>query len=128
MAWVDLVVVAALVQLFAFGFLVARARGRYGIKAPAVAGNDMFERYYRVQMNTLELLVLLVPALYMAARYWSPGWVAATGAVYVLGRLVYLRAYITDPRSRTLGFALSAFPILGLLAAAFLGAIKGVLA
>jgi glutathione S-transferase len=128
MAWVDLVVVAALVQLFAFGFLVARARGIYHVKAPAVAGNDMFERYYRVQMNTLELLVLLVPALYMAARYWSPGWVAATGAVYVLGRLVYLRAYITDPRSRTLGFALSAFPILGLLAAAFLGAIKGVLA
>lgn len=35
---------------------VARARGRYGVKAPAVVGHELFERAYRVQMNTLDTL------------------------------------------------------------------------
>jgi len=81
----------------------------------------MFERYYRVQMNTLELLVPMVPAMYLAARYWSPVWVAATGVVYIVGRFIYLRAYVSDPKTRTLGYALSAFPLLGLLAAVIIG-------
>jgi hypothetical protein len=67
MVWVELVTVAALLQYLVFGTLVSRARGKYGVKAPATTGNDMFERFYRVQMNTLELMVVLIPALWMAA-------------------------------------------------------------
>jgi len=37
------------------------------VKAPAVSGHEMFERVYRVQMNTLELMVLLLPGLYLGA-------------------------------------------------------------
>ena len=39
-------------------FYVGYARTKYGIKAPATTGNDNFERVFRVQMNTLENLVL----------------------------------------------------------------------
>ncbi len=121
MNWLDLVTAVAIAQYIWFGVLVGQARGRYGVHAPAVTGHETFERYYRVQMNTLELLVPMVPAMYLAARYWSPVWVAATGAVYIVGRFVYLRAYVSDPKTRTLGYALSAFPLLGLLAAVIIG-------
>jgi glutathione S-transferase len=121
MAWIELVSVFALLQYMWFGFQVGAARGKYGIKAPAVAGHEVFERIYRVQMNTLEQLVVFLPALWMAARYWSPVWMAAIGAVYLVGRMIYRNSYIQDPRSRTLGFALSFFPCAALLLATLVG-------
>lgn len=124
MNFVDLIAITALLQFFVFSLLVGRARGKYGVKAPAVTGHDMFERAYRVQMNTLELLVLFIPALYLASKYWSPGIVALLGAVYIIGRVVYWRAYMTAPQTRGLGFGLSIGPCLVLLVAAFIGAIR----
>jgi len=127
MMWIDLVAVLALLQLIFFGILVGGARTKYGVKAPATAGHPQFERLYRVQMNTLELLVALLPALYLASRYWSPSMVAIGGAVYLLGRMIYWRAYTKDPASRSLGFGLSIFPILAMLLATLVGiAMKGV--
>jgi glutathione S-transferase len=120
---VDIVALVALLQFFAFAGLVGRARGKYGVKAPAVTGHEMFERAYRVQMNTLEVLVLFIPALYIASRYWPPGYLAACGAVYVLGRIVYQRAYMSAPAKRGLGFALSIAPCLVLLIAGLFGAV-----
>ncbi len=35
---------------------VGIARHRYGVRAPAISGHEMFERAYHVQMNTLEIL------------------------------------------------------------------------
>jgi glutathione S-transferase len=121
----DVVTVLAIAQYIWFGVLVGQARGRYGVHAPAVTGHDIFERYYRVQMNTLELLVPLVPAMYLAARYWSPLWVAAAGGVFIVGRFVYLRAYVSDPKTRALGYALSALPLLALLIAVLVGVFSG---
>ena len=121
MLWIDLVTVLALLQLMGFGVLVAQARGRYGVRAPAVTGHEGFERLYRVQMNTLELLVIFLPALHLAARYWSPGMVAGVGSLYLLGRLIYWQAYVKDPSLRSFGFALSFLPIVGLLVAGLLG-------
>jgi len=121
MNWLDLVTVLAIAQYIWFGMLVGQARGRYGVQAPAVTGHETFERYYRVHMNTLELLVPMVPTMYLAARYWSPVWVAAAGAVYVVGRFIYLRAYVFDPKTRALGYSLSALPLLGLLVAVLAG-------
>lgn len=123
MAWLDAVAVLAVAQYLGFGMLVGWARGRYGVHAPAVSGHAMFERYYRVHMNTLELLVALLPGLYLSARYWSPLWSVAAGLVYVVGRFVYLQAYARDPKGRTLGFALSFFPIVGVLGASLVGAL-----
>ena len=66
MPWLNLTITLALLQALVFGVLVGRARGKYGVKAPATTGHEMFDRYYRVQMNTMELLLLLVPAAYLA--------------------------------------------------------------
>ncbi len=124
MNYVDLVAVLAVAQLVFFSILVGRARGLYGIKAPAVSGHEMFERAYRVQMNTLELMVALLPALFIAAKYWPQEYVAGVGAIYLIGRLVYWRSYTAAPASRAVGFALSMFPILFLLIAALAGIVR----
>lgn len=127
MAWVDLVAVLALVQFVFFAALVGQARTKYGVKAPAISGHPMFERLYRVQMNTLEMLLIYLPSLYMAARYWSPLLVAGVGVVYVLGRFVYWRAYAQDPAKRAVGYAISVAPTLILLGGAGLGALLATL-
>ena len=115
MAWVLIVIVLALLQFFVFGILVGRARMRYGVPAPATTGNEQFERYFRVQMNTLEQLVMFLPAIWLFAQFISPHWAAALGAVYLIGRLIYLASYVKDPKSRSLGFALTSLPVLVML-------------
>lgn len=66
---VDAVAMLAVIQYLVFAGMVGKARGTFGVRAPAVTGDERFERVYRVQMNTLELLVALLPAMYVAARY-----------------------------------------------------------
>lgn len=123
MIWIEVLTAVALLQYIFFGALVGNARGKYRVSAPAVTGHEMFERYYRVQMNTLELLIVFLPALWLAARYWSPMGMAALGSVYVIGRFVYLKAYTRDPASRSLGYSLSIVPALLLLLAGLAGSV-----
>ena len=123
MVLVEIVTVLALLQFVVFGALVGRARGKYGISAPAGSGHEMFERYYRVQINTLELLVVFVPSLWLAARYWSPLVVAAIGAIYLVGRVLYFRAYVSEPAKRGIGFVMSLGPAVLLLLATLVGAV-----
>ncbi len=123
MPLVELVAILAVVQFLIFGALTGRARGSSGLKAPAVTGHESFERIYRVQMNTLELLVAFLPSLLLAARYWPAIPVACVGAVYLVGRHFYWRAYVKDPGSRAMGFALSMLPTLLLALAALVGVV-----
>ena len=116
MGYVLVVIVLALLQFLLFGLAVGRARARHGIHAPAVSGNEIFERYFRVHMNTLEQLVMFLPAIWLFAQFVDPHWAAALGGVYLLGRTIYFYSYIRDPRSRALGFALSSLPTLLMLA------------
>jgi glutathione S-transferase len=123
MALVEIVTVLALLQFIYFGVLVGRARERFGVKAPAISGHEIFERYFRVQMNTLELLVVFLPALWLATAFVAARWAALLGAVYLIGRFVYLRAYVAEPSKRSIGFALTSVPILVLLAIDLIGAV-----
>lgn len=128
MVWVDIVGLLAVVQLIAFGTLVGRARGTYGVAAPATTGHPIFERYYRVQMNTVESLIVFLPALWLAARYWPPKYAALLGVIYLVGRVLYLFGYVSDPKKRGAGYGLSMMPVMVLVLAALIGAIRAVLA
>ncbi|WP_313317926.1 MAPEG family protein [Stenotrophomonas sp.] len=123
MHYVEIVAMLVVAQFLFFGAMVGRARGKYGVKAPAVTGNEGFERVYRVQMNTLELMVALLPSMLIAARFWPAEWVAGIGVVYLIGRFIYWRAYVSAPASRALGFGLSMLPVMVLLLMALAGAI-----
>ena len=127
MVWVDIVGLLAVVQFAVFATLVGRARGQYGVAAPATTGHPVFERYYRVQMNTIECLLVLLPALWLAAKYWSPKYAAIAGAIYLVGRVVYLVSYVRDPARRSFGYTLSMAPAMALLVAALVGAVRTLL-
>jgi len=124
---VAVVIVLALVQYIAFGMLVAWARGKYGVKAPAVTGHETFDRYFRVHQNTLELLVAFVPAIWLFGMYVDPTWAALLGLVFIVARMLYLRGYVRDPAKREVGFTLSVLPILVLLVGGLWGAGRGLL-
>lgn len=124
MAWIETITLLSVLQLFAFGGLVARARARYGVKAPAITGHEMFERYYRVQVNTIETLMVFLPALWIAGKYWSPVWASLLGVVYLIGRVIYLQGYVADPAKRSAGYAISILPTLGLILASVIGLIR----
>lgn len=127
MALVNLLLILAVAQFIVFAMLVASARGRYGVSAPATTGHEMFERYYRIHMNTLEMLIVLIPAVWIASTYWNAYFVAAMIAIYLVGRILYFRAYLANPKSRTIGFSVSFLPILALLLAGAGGAIWSML-
>src|SRR5437899_6218943 len=83
MPLVHLVIGLALVEFFLFGWAVARARARFGVAAPAATGHEVFERYFRVQMNTLEQLLVFVPSIVLFAGRVTAYAAAALGAVLV---------------------------------------------
>jgi glutathione S-transferase len=127
MALVQLVVALALLQFIVFGMAVGWARGKFGVKAPATTGNEVFERYFRVQMNTLEQLVVFVPAILLFATVNSATWAAILGAVWLIGRVIFFYSYTRNPASRGLGFMLTMLPntilVVGVLIAAARAAI-----
>jgi glutathione S-transferase len=110
MPYVELVAILAVIQYLTFGALTGKARGESGLKAPAMTGHPGFERMYRVQMNTLETMAAFLPSLFLAARHWPEWVVAGLGVVYLIGRIIYWRAYVANPSTRAVGFMLSILP------------------
>ena len=117
--WPALVTLAALALLFGCAWYVGYCRGRYKVSAPSTSGPAEFERALRVQMNTLENAVMFLPALWLAALYFSPRVAAAAGAVWVAARIWYAFAYARNPKARGTPFviAYAAWAVLMLLAA-----------
>jgi uncharacterized MAPEG superfamily protein len=101
------ITLCTLTLLFVIGALVSRARGKYDVKAPATTGHPIFERHYRVQMNTLENAVAFLPALWLCAYAVGDRWTAAIGAVWIVGRIWYGFAYVANPQRRGGGFGLA---------------------
>jgi glutathione S-transferase len=127
MPYIDIVTALALIQFTVFGFRVGGARGRFGVKAPAITGNDTFERYFRVQQNTMELLVVFVPGLYLFSHYFNPLIAVALGVIYLIGREVYAASYVKDPAKRSAGYGISFLPAMVLLAGGLIGAVRALL-
>lgn len=127
-AWIVLVTIAALLLYFYMGTLVAGARRKHGIAAPAISGNADFERVFRVQMNTLEWLPIFLPALWMCATYWDQRAVAAVGVVWIVGRAMYMHGYIQAADQRSMGFLIQAIAVLVLLIGGIVGAIMSLIA
>jgi len=127
MPWVDLVTLLAVFEFLGMAWLVGKARVRHRVHAPATTGNEHFERWFRAQQNTLETLIMFLPALWIAAHYWPPGWMALLGVVYVIGRVVYMIGYVRDPRTRGVGYYLSIVPVVVLAVLGLVGCVRDLL-
>jgi glutathione S-transferase len=102
---------------------VSRARGRYKVAAPAIAGDPGFDRAFRVQQNTLEQIVVFLPSLWLFSAFVSLLWSAAIGFLWILARIYYAWSYYRDAGKRGPGFGVSTICTVVLL----LGSIVGML-
>jgi len=106
-----LVAIVTLLSLLVYVWMILRipgARRRTGIDAPAMTGHPELERHLRIQANTVEWLVIYLPALWLFAIYWNDLVAAALGVVWMIGRIVYALGYAADPKKRELGFTIQA--------------------
>ena len=116
------VTLLALLLYMILTMVAGQARSKFGVKAPAVTGNENFERAYRVQMNTVEQLVFFLPALWLYALLLSDKGAAVGGLIWLAGRSLYAVTYLADPAKRGPGIVISMLAQTGL----FLGAAYGV--
>ena len=108
----------AILVYFYSSVLVSRARGKFGVKLPAISGNPDFERVFRAQMNTLEWMPIFLPSLWLFAIYISDPIAAALGMVWIAGRILYLIGYSKAVEKRSPGFAVQAIAVIILWAGA----------
>ena len=98
------VTLLALIISVAFAIYVARTRSRTGIDAPRMTGAPELDRALRVQGNTVEQIVIFLPALWLAAIYFQ-GWAPPIlGLIWCGGRIIYAFVYGTA-KQRFPGFA-----------------------
>lgn len=121
-----IVTILAILLYFYMGSVVGRMRGRHHIQAPATSGHPDFERAFRVHYNTMEQLVVFLPLLWLATVFYRGiGWLPALfGLVFVIGRIVYMRLYMSEPSSRLPGIFISVLGMLGLLVLAVIGIVQ----
>ena len=107
--------------MFACMFNVGRARGKFKVKAPAVTGHELFERAYRIQLNTIENVLLFLPALWMYAIYIGDKGAGDSGVIWLIARVWFAIGYQVNPAKRGPGFLISILVIAGLWVGAAYG-------
>lgn len=121
-AYVSLATVLIVLVYFWTMIAVGKARGTFAIAAPAMSGHPEFERVIRIQANTLEQMVIILPSIWLFAAYLDDRIAGALGLLFVLGRILYARGYRADPQKRGMGFMVGGIPTM----IAMLGALVGV--
>lgn len=123
MEYTALIVLLALAQYVWFSMRVGSSRGKYGIDAPSTSGDETWERLFRVQMNTLEQLIVFVPGMFLFAVYASSGWAWLPGVVFIVGRQLYAMEYVKNPKTRVPGMALTMLANAVLLVGSLIGVV-----
>ncbi len=125
--WTGLATVGAIGVCLFTAFVVSRARKFHGVRAPATTGHPQFERRLRVQQNSLEQIVVFLPARWMAALVVGDLPAAGLGVVWIIGRILYARSYHADPATRAPGFIITLAASLLLLLATLFGIVRALL-
>jgi len=83
---------------------IGKARSQHSVPAPLTDGPEDFLRVLRVHGNTMEGLILFIPALWLFAVTIGDTWAALVGVAFPIGRLVYARGYYAAADKRSTGF------------------------
>jgi glutathione S-transferase len=98
-----IVTLLALLEYSILGVMVGRARHTYGVEAPATTGNPDFERYFRVHENTLEALIVFIPAVWLFSLSVNYHLGVLLGLLFVIARIVYAAGYLSAASKRSTG-------------------------
>jgi uncharacterized MAPEG superfamily protein len=123
MELVAIITILALLQFVYFGIQTGKMRAKHGVKAPDIIGDPEFMRMFRVHQNTMEQLVVFIPALWIFSHYFEPKWGAAIGVIYIASRFVYFLGYLKDPAARGKGFGLGFATLMVLAVGSVVGAV-----
>ncbi|BAY31514.1 MAPEG family protein [Nostoc carneum NIES-2107] len=121
--WTSLITTLSLLLYLIITINVGRARAKYKVLPPQMTGDANFERVLRVQQNTIEQMVLFLPALWIFSFYVNSLWGAAIGAIWLVGRVIYAWGYYQAAEKRMIGFVISTFSSVVLLLGALVGCI-----
>ena len=125
MEYATLIVLLALLQYVFFTVRVGASREKLHIDAPSCKGDETWERMFRVQQNTMEQLVVMIPASFAFAYYVNAQWVLLPGAIFIVGRFLYSAEYVKNPKTRAPGMILTLLAnvilVLGSLGAVLMG-------
>ena len=121
---IAIVTILSLIQAYFFAIQVGRARMKHGVMAPLTSGNEDFERHYRDHQNTIEQLIIFIPALWIFGFFMDVYVGSGVGILFLVGRILYRSAYLKDPKTRSLGFGLGALAIAILSIGGLYGALK----
>ena len=94
------VLMLILLQTLYFGIEVGRARQRLGIEAPAISGDDEFDRYFRAHQNSLEQLIIFLPAVLVTAYLGYSITRVICGVFYLLERAIYFCRYVKELKKK----------------------------
>src|SRR5271170_6351399 len=95
-----IVTMLALLEYLILGVMVGRARGTYGVEAPATTGNPDFERYFRVHANTLEALIVFIPAVWIFSFTVNYHFGVVLGFLFLIARAMYAQGYLSAAAKR----------------------------
>jgi len=98
-----IVTLLALLEYSILGVMVGRARQKYGVEAPATTGNPDFERYFRVHANTLESLIVFIPAVWIFSLSVNYHFGVALGLLFIIARIIYASGYLRAAARRAPG-------------------------
>ena len=121
-----LTALATLAAIFVYFYCmikVGRTRMKLDIKAPAMDGPDEFLRVNRVHQNTVEQLIMHLPALWLFAAAWGDLWAGILGFIFVIGRMIYARGYYQAAEKRSRGFGIASLATIVLILGAFIGTV-----
>ena len=121
MEYTIIIILLALLQYIYFTGKTGFTRVKHGVDAPSTTGNHKWECIYRVQQNTLEQLVIFIPAMLTFQLYVSQKWVVIPGVIFLIGRGLYSHLYTKDPKSRGPGMILSLFTNIALVVGSLIG-------
>jgi glutathione S-transferase len=118
-----LVTILSLILFFILSLNVGIARAKYKIPVPQITGDENFERVFRVQQNTLEQLIIFIPALWIFSIFVNAIAANILGGIWIVGRILYAWGYYAEAKKRFLGFAIGSLTAIALL----LGALGGII-
>ena len=100
---------------------IGKARSQHSVPVPLTDGPEGFVRVLRVHGNTMEGLILFLPALWLFALTIGDTWAALVGVAYPIGRLIYARGYYVAADKRGTGFAIGLASTIILLLGSLVG-------